>query len=225
MYARIRMHLNEFDGSERGIFLTNTRHAYTGLKKPDGTYFWNAGTYLRQWHPGISLSIRFNAPFLEVTRKGSERGPTLGAVAKGTVYGWARANGGAWDMAFAQRGDAPVAISLDGTAFATTPYVGNQMLDAAPGQTMADVYDAVIHLKRLEDWHQTARAVQIYTEEFRNEVMRRLPLVYPGEELDNLIKSEGLSSLQELVEGIATEPPEAPLEEAQALPPVPQSSR
>ena len=80
MYARIVMHLADFDGSAKGIFLTNTRHAYTGLKKSDGGYFWNATTYFTQWRPGRAYSIRFNAPFLEVKKTGEEKGPTLGPM-------------------------------------------------------------------------------------------------------------------------------------------------
>lgn len=218
MYARIKMHLKEFDGSARGIFLTNTRHVYTGLKKPDGGYFWNAGTYFRQWHPGHSVSIRFNAPFLEVKNAGSERGPTIGSMASGTVYGWTRADDGAWDAAFAANGNAPVAISFDGSSFGSAAYVGNQMLSAAPGQTMADVYDGIIHLKRLEEWQSSAQNGDMYTPAFKRELARRLPIIYSPDELQKRMKDEGVTTTKALIDKIAAAEPATPLPQAQGLP-------
>jgi hypothetical protein len=220
LYARILMHLDGFESGHKGIFLTNTRHAYTGLKRKDGSFFWNAATYFRQRHPGKTRSIRFNAPFLEVKDAGSEKGPTLGSISRGAVFGWTRADGGAWDAAFARRGNKAVALPLAGTVFGAAPYVGNQMLTAAPGQTLADVYDAVIHLKRLEDWRQSARETRLYTPTFRREVMRRLKLMYPGEELNGVLKGAGVATVEAYVALIAGRQDEAPLGSAQALPPV-----
>ncbi|MEE2692906.1 MAG: hypothetical protein VX640_15335 [Pseudomonadota bacterium] len=220
MYARVLMHLSGFDGSARGVFLTNTRHAYTGLKKSDGGYFWNATTYFRQWHPGRVYSIRVNAPFLEVKKAGDEKGPTLGSMAAGVVYGWTRADGGAWDAAFAANGDRPVALSFAETSFGSAPYVGNSMLSAAPGQTMADVNDAVIHLRRLEDWRQTAKNGAMYTPAFRKELKRRLPFAHPGEELAKAMEAEGAKTVDAFIDAIAAPEPEAPLAPAQTLPPL-----
>lgn len=218
MYARIKMHLKEFDGSERGVFLTNTRHAYNGIKKADGSFFWNAGTYFRQWHPGHSISLRINAPFLEVKAAGTEKGPTLGSMATGTVYGWTRADSGAWDAAFAANGDAAVAIAFDGSSFGQATYVGNHMLTAAPGQTMSDAYDGVIHLKRLEGWHKSGLNGDFYTPAFKRELARRLPIIYPGDQLQKRIKDEGVATTSALIEKIAAPAPAVPLPESQALP-------
>lgn len=220
LYARILMHLDGFESGRKGIFLTNTRHAYTGLKRKDGSLFWNAGTYFRQRHPGKTRSVRFNAPFLEVKAAGSEKGPTLGSIAQGTQYGWTRADGGAWDAAFAKRGDKPVALSLSATAFGSAPYVGNQMLTAAAGQTLADVYDGVIHLKRIEDWRQSARETRLYTPAFRREVARRLRIVHPGAKLDQVLKDSGVATLAAYVALIAAPQAEAPLGPARALAPL-----
>lgn len=220
LYARILMHLDGFESGRKGIFLTNTRHAYTGLKRKDGNFFWNAGTYFRQRHPGKTRSIRFNAPFLEVKDAGSEKGPTLGSISKGAVYGWTRADGGAWDAAFALRGDKAVALPLVGTVFGTAPYLGNQMLSAAPGQTLADVYDAVIHLRRLEDWRQSARETRLYTPAFRREVARRLKLKHVESELDGVLKEAGVATVEAYVGLVGSRQDEVPLGPAQTLQPL-----
>ncbi len=220
MYARALMHLGGFDGSAKGIFLTNTRHAYTGLKNAEDGYFWNAATYFSQWHPGRAYSIRFNAPFLEVKKAGEEKGPTVGSMAAGVVYGWTRADGGAWDAAFAANGGGEVAVAFEKTSFGAAPYVGNTMLSAAPGQTMADVNDAVIHLKPLESWRQTATNGAMYTPAFREELKRRLPFAYPGDELAKAMAREGAKTVDDFIDKIAAAEPEAPLAQAQALPPL-----
>ena len=44
------------------------------------------------------------------------------------------------------------------------------MLDAAPGQTMYDAYDALIFLAPVETCRQTAMVDFLYTEEFKHEL-------------------------------------------------------
>ena len=48
MYANIKRNLDDFRSGRLGIFLTNTRHAYTGVRRSDGRYYWNCGTFFRQ---------------------------------------------------------------------------------------------------------------------------------------------------------------------------------
>ena len=74
MYAVIYRGLNQLSGKRRRIFLTYTRHAYNDLHRADGNLFWNTATYFRQWHPGHSVSIRFNGPYLNIERQTTDTG-------------------------------------------------------------------------------------------------------------------------------------------------------
>ena len=65
MYAMIRSTLGS---GGKGIFLTNTRHAYQAIRHADGTLYWNATTYFHERDPGRAYSIRFHAPQLVIER-------------------------------------------------------------------------------------------------------------------------------------------------------------
>tara|TARA_R110000868_G_scaffold19664_2_gene84457 strand:+ start:4036 stop:5247 length:1212 start_codon:yes stop_codon:yes gene_type:complete len=218
MYAVIYRALDRLSGDRRGMFLTNTRHAYNGLHRSDGSLIWNTATYFRQWHPGHSLSIRFNGPLLYVEQRSddSDRGATAEGL-ENIQYSWVRADQGQWDRVFAQAGDRSVAISLTGTAFGEAPYAGNSMLSAAPGQTMADVYDAVIHLGPVTGWQNAADYADIYTPEFRREVARRYRAAYSPDDLAAFLDSENLADLDALTDELANGRPVRPLPQALAV--------
>jgi hypothetical protein len=217
MYAMIRSTL----GSEgKGIFLTNTRHAYQAIRHADGSLYWNATTYFHEREPGRAYSIRFHAPQLVIERlREDTTGTRTTAGMERIDYHWDRIDGGAWDRAFRDHGE-PVAVPLEGTAFGEAPYVGNHMLDVAPGQTMADAYDAVIFLAPLEDLHQTAITGAIYTAEFRAELARRLTFLYSEEDLATFIGESGAPDLAGAIERAYADRPQEPLPQSRELPPL-----
>ena len=217
MYAMIRSTLGSGD---KGIFLTNTRHAYQAIRHADGSLYWNATTYFHEREPGRAYSIHFHAPQLVIERAREDTTATRTTQGLERVdYHWDRMEEGAWDRAFRDYGEA-VAVPLEGTAFGEAPYVGNHMLDVAPGQTMADAYDAVIFLAPLEDLHQTAFVGSIYTPEFRLELARRLSLLYSAEDLAGFIAESGASDLAGAIERTYADRPQEPLPQSRDLPPL-----
>jgi hypothetical protein len=218
MYTMIRSTLEESGG--KGIFLTNTRHAYQAVRHADGSLYWNATTYFHEREPGRAVSIRFHAPQLVIERVREDTSAVRTTEGLDRIdYRWDRMEGGAWDRAFRDNGNHPVAISLDGTTFGRAPYVGNHMLDVAPGTTMADAYDAVIFLAPLEELRQTALVGELYTPEFRFELARRLRLLYPEEALARMIAESGAADLEGYVESAYAGCPEEPLPQSRDLPP------
>lgn len=219
MFAMIDGTLDRSGG--KGIFLTNTRHAYEAIRHADGSLYWNATTYFHEREPGRAVSIRFHAPQLFIDRVRTDSiGPTTTQGLERIAYHWGRMEDGAWDRAFAANGNVPVAVPLAGTAFGRAPYVGNHMLDVAPDQTMADAYDAVIFLAPMEDLHQTALTDAIYTPEFRVELARRLRLLYPPEDLAKRIRESGGNDLADYVERSYVARPAEPLPQSRSLPPL-----
>ncbi|HET6361488.1 MAG TPA: hypothetical protein VFH11_05465 [Gemmatimonadota bacterium] len=217
MYSMIRSTLAS---GGRGIFLTNTRHAYQAIRDADGSLYWNATTYFHEREPGRAYSIRFHAPQLVIERVREDTTGTRTTQGMERMdYRWERMEEGAWDRAYRDYGEA-VAIPLEGTAFGEAPYVGNHMLDVAPGQTMADAYDAVIFLAPLEDLHQTAFVGSIYTPEFRDELARRLMLLYSEEDLAAFIAESGASDLAGAIERAYVDRPQEPLPQSRDLPPL-----
>ena len=217
MYAMIRSSLGS-DG--KGIFLTNTRHAYQAIRHADGSLYWNATTYFHEREPGRAYSIRFHAPQLVIERMREDTARTRTTQGLERIdYRWDRMEGGAWDRAFREYGE-PVAVPLEGTAFGEAPYVGNHMLDVAPGQTMADAYDAVIFLAPLEALHQTALLGSLYTPAFRVELARRLTLLHTEEDLAAMIAESGAADLAAYVESAYADRPQEPLPQSRDLPPL-----
>ena len=215
MYAMIRSTLGA-DG--KGIFLTNTRHAYQAIRHADGSLYWNATTYFHEREPGRAYSIRFHAPQLVIERVRDDTTGTRTTQGLERIdYRWDRMEGGAWDRAFRDYGEA-VAVPLEGTAFGEAPYIGNHMLDVVPGQTMADAYDAVIFLAPLEELHQTARVGSIYTPEFRLELARRLRLLHSEEDLAAMVAESGASDLAGYIERTYVDRPQEALPQSRDLP-------
>lgn len=221
MYRVILEEMQGFEAGLKGIFLTNTRHAYKDVRRADGTPFWNAGTFFHRWHPGKTWSLRIhNAQlFIEAELPAGEGVATTEGLGR-YRYRWGRMADGLWDAAFAALGDRPLAIPLAGNAFGRTPYAGNHMHQTAPGQTMADAYDALIFLAPLDTYHQTALVGEIYTEEFRQEAARRFALLFPGEAGEAQLSAEGAATVEELLSAMAQGAPREPLSVVQDLGPI-----
>jgi hypothetical protein len=212
MYRVILYGLDGFRSGRKGVFLTNTRHAYTGVRRTSGEFFWNTGTLFRQRHPGRTCSIRIHNVALAIERAVPD--PNVPRTAQGlesVQYHWARVDGGRWDRAFAARGNAPVAVPLLGTTFGRAPYLGNHQLEAAPDQTMADAYDALVFLAPLERLRQAAALPGLYAPDFLPELARRYRLMRTEDELAAEMGEQGVQTLEELVARTFVEWPESPV--------------
>jgi hypothetical protein len=207
MYLTIREKLDHFKSAKKGIFLTNTRHAYKHLKNAEGKLHWNTATFFTEWDPGKTLSIRFHNVVLSIqpAKKKAEQRTAQGL--EEFDYKWVRVDNGAWDDAFEKAGSRPVAISLNGNLFGRAPYIGNLMLNAFPGQTMADVYDALIFLRPLEELHLSAQFNFIFTPEFKTELKRRI-LLMESSHLEAFLKENGCKDIDELIALIAAGEPQ-----------------
>jgi hypothetical protein len=212
MYRLILDELDDFRSGQKGVFLTNTRHAYTGVRKASGDLFWNTGTLFRQRHPGKTCSIRIHNVTLAIERAIPDPGvPRTAQGLEDVQYHWARVDGGRWDRAFAARENAPVAVPLLGTSFGRAPYLGNHQLEAAPGQTMADAYDALVFLAPLERLRQSAALPGLYAPDFLPELARRYRLMRTEDELASEMSEQAANTLEELVARTFVEWPESPV--------------
>ena len=110
MYQTILKHMHYFNSGKKGIFMTNTRHAYKCIRNKDGQPFWNAGTFFHEWHPGKTYALRFHNMILHITalREAGENASTEGMDQ--LEYTWARMDNGEWDKAFARNSNAPLAL-------------------------------------------------------------------------------------------------------------------
>ena len=221
MYRVIVDEMAGFDGAHKGIFLTNTRHAYKGIRDQQGRLYWNVGTFLHQRHPGKTYSIRFHnmALSIESERPRDEAVPETTSGMERVVFNWIRMGDGLWDSAFETMGNEPMAFSLEENVFGAHPYVGNLMLNVAPGQTMSDANDAIIFLAPLEDLHNTATSSNIYTPEFKRELARRYGILYTQPQLASLMEEAGVTTLEALVDSDCAPRPRRPIPQAQSLPP------
>ncbi len=209
MYNTILKYMDEFRSNKKGIFLTNTRHAYKCIKKEDSQIYWNTGTFFYQWHPGRTYSVRFHNMILniEATKKDTKNSSTEGLDR--LVYSWVRMGNGLWDKVFAKNGNKPVAIPFKDNIFGQHPYIGNHMTNALPGQTMYDSYDALIFLKPLEETKFSAHTNFFYTNAFKKEVEHRVRVIHEHD-LDKFLKENNVSSVSEYIEKLAKYVPEKP---------------
>jgi len=209
MYRTILKNMDYFQSGLKGIFMTNTRHAYKCIRDKDGAPYWNAGTFFHEWHPGKTYALRFHNVILNIT---ASKDPGENASTEGMdrmVYSWARMDDGAWDEAFARNDNRPVAIPLKGNLFGRHPYMGNHMTNVKAGQSMSDAFDAVIFLKPLEETTFSAETDFFMTEAFKKEVARRVR-VMNGHRLEEFLKEQGCETVEEYVEKLCVYVPERP---------------
>lgn len=212
MYRIIKSYLDDFSSGEKGIFLTNTRHAYKGIKNSEGDYYLNCGTFFNLRNPGKTFSIRIHNINLSLKRK-KEINPETVRTTEGlekVVVEWVRMEDGLWATAFSKTGNQPAAFDLEGTPFGRAEYTGNHMLDAAPGQTIQDAYDGLIFLVPLEKTRKTAMVEFIYTDNFKRELKRRLKLLYTKTQINRLLEEYGCKSIDEYIDRRFVYKPEEP---------------
>ncbi|MBI3412291.1 MAG: hypothetical protein HY040_28565 [Planctomycetes bacterium] len=222
MYHTILGELDQFRANKKGILLTNTRHAYKGIKRKDGQYFWNTGTFFAQWHPGKAHSIRLHNMTLSIQALKSpnpKKGKTLEGMER-IDFKFVRMAQGLWDSAYRAHGDRPVAIPLAGNAFGQEAYIGNHQLDAMPSQKIQDAYDALIFLAPIEKLRQTALVDFIYTPAFKEELKRRYRLQQTEAQLAQLYKQNGVDNLDALIAKTLVASPERPQTQAKTAGPI-----
>jgi hypothetical protein len=221
MYEVILDELDHFRSGRKGIFLTNTRHAYKGIRDSQNRLYWNCGTYFHERHPGKSYALRCHHLVLFIERP-AEKAAAKAATAEGMerfAYRWARPGRGRWDEAWQRLGNKPTAVPLVGNVFGREPYVGNHMSDVARGQTFADAYDAVLFLARLEQLRQTAVVGEIYTPGFKSELARRYGVLLTSAQLAARLQEAGAKTVQELIDKEFVSRPERSLPQLEGLEP------
>jgi len=209
MYKRIMSYMNDFENGEKGIFITNTRHAYKCIKNEKEQPYWNAGTFFYRWHPGKTYSVRFHNMIMKIESVDNDAVNISSAGLERLVYKWVRIDEGLWDKAFAQNGNKPVAVPLKNNEFGNHPYIGNHMADVLPGQTMYDAYDALIFLKPLEETKFSAHTKFYYTDEFKKELEHRIRVIQ-GHNLDSFLQQNGFDDISEYVDKLSEYVPEMP---------------
>lgn len=210
MYKIILSYLDNFKSGNKGIFLTNTRHAYKGIKNRDNKYYWNCGTFFYLQNPGKTYSVHFhniNLSF-EGKKEVDSKTPRTSQGLENVIVKWVRMENGLWDSAFESFGNTPIAFDLKDTSFGRTAYIGNHMLNAAFGQTMYDAYDALIFVAPVEKLHRTAMVEFIYTDEFKYELERRSKILYSKDQIDEILSNNGLKSLGEFINNNSKYQPE-----------------
>ena len=205
MYKTITLEMNNFENEKKGIFLTNTRHAYKGIKNKKNELYWNCGTFFHQCRPGKTYSVRFHNVYLFL-----EKNETV-------TFIWDRIGSGIWDSAFEVFGNKPIAIPLKNNVFGVESYIGNHMLNIAPNQTLYDAYDALIFLGPVEKMHKTALVDFIYTNEFKKEIERRYRILYTEEQIKKEFNDYGVNDLKELIEKMFVAEPQILLPQSKLI--------
>ena len=208
MYKIIMNYMKNFNSGEKGLFLTNTRHAYKGIRTKNGELYWNTGTFFHQWHKGKTYAVRFHNMNLFIESEKDVKSTTMQGLDR-IVYKWVRMDEGMWDKAFAMNGNTPVAVPFKGNIFGGYPYIGNHMLNALEGQTMYDAYDALIFLKPLEETKFSAEIDFIYTPEFKSELEKRIKIIQ-GDALEDFLKTNNYKDIKEYIDDICKYVPERP---------------
>ncbi len=208
MYKTITTQMKNFNNGKKGIFLTNSRHAYKSIKNESNELYWNSGTFFYKWNPGKTYSVRFHNVYLFFEKEET------------VAIKWDRIADGAWDSAFKEVGSIPIAITLKNNVFGKETYIGNHMLDVFPNQTMYDAYDAIIFLGPLEKMHKTAKVDFIYTKKFKKELERRYKILFTKNEIRKEIENYNVKDLAELIDKIHVAEAKKLLPQARSIGPI-----
>lgn len=209
MYNRVMQYMGNFENGKKGIFITNTRHAYKCIRNEKGQPYWNAGTFFYSWHPGKTYSVRFHNMIMKIEAVDDKAENISSAGLERLAYSWVRMDGGLWDKAFARNGNKPVAVPFKDNIFGEHPYIGNHMTDVLPGQTMYDAFDALIFLKPLEETRLSAHTKFYYTDEFKKELEHRIGVIQ-GHNLDSFLEQNGFDTVEEYINKLSEYVPEMP---------------
>ncbi len=210
MYRIISKYMDDFCSGKKGIFLTNTRHAYKGIKDSDNNFYLDCGTFFCLNDPGKTYSVRFHNInlYFEDIKEIDKNTPETTEGLENMVVRWVRMEKGLWDSAFAILGNRPVAIDINDTPFGKAEYIGNHMLNSASGQTMQDAYDALIFLAPVDKMHQTAMVGHMYTNNYKKELERRAKFLYTEDQIKEILAAYGFDSLRSFIDSFFSEKPE-----------------
>ena len=78
MYTAILSASDDFRKG-KGLFLTNTRHAYPRLRDRTGRPMWNTAAFFHEWNPGRTMSLRVHNLTLRVEAAREGTGPRTAA--------------------------------------------------------------------------------------------------------------------------------------------------
>lgn len=209
LYQVILESMAKFKQAKKGVFLTNTRHAYKGIKNKQGKLIWNCATFFTQRHPGKTYSVRIHNVNLNIYKKLKTEAQTTQGLDQ-VKYRWIRMENGLWDAAFEANGEQPVAISLKNNVFGNAAYTGNHSLIAQAGQNMYNAYDALVMLAPLEKLHFAAKVGAVYTPEFQKEMIRRLKILNTPAQIKALLRENKVNSLENFVKELSKDSPIRP---------------
>lgn len=198
MYRVIVKKMDYFKSSKKGIFLSNTRHIYKNITDLKGFPYWNCGTFFYNWHPDKTYAIRIHNAMLSFESENKKKKSVTAQGLDNVKYRWISLGNGIWDEAFELNQNHPVAIPLKDNHFGNAQYVGNHMLDADKNQTMYDAFDALIFLAPLNKLHFSAKMDFFYTNEFKQELKRRIKIIY-GENLETFLKDNGATTIDDFI--------------------------
>lgn len=201
MYQIIIKQMDYFKSGEKGIYLSNTRHIYKNITHSDGFLYWNCGTFFYHWHPGKTYSVRIHNVMLSLESGNKENKSTTAEGLDNLTYSWIKLENGIWDQAFELNQNHPVAIPLKDNPFGKAKYVGNYMLNAGKNQIMYDAYDALIFLAPLDQLHFSAKMNFFYTDEFKEELKRRIKIIY-GEDTGSFLKDNDVPTIDDYIDTI-----------------------
>jgi len=196
MFSIIEDYLNRFSENRKGIFLTNTRHAYKHIRRSNGSLYWNTGTFFNQRYPEQTYSIRIDNVILHIDRVVENNSNTTSEGLEQYSYEWKLIDDGIWNKAINKNGVYPIAIPLKDNLFGKTGYVGNHMLDSFEGQTMYDAYDAVIFVTSPDKYRLSGTSDLIFTEHFEDELKRRIQILYENN-IESFLNENNANSIDE----------------------------
>ena len=206
LYLNILKGMKNFNEEKKGIFLSNTRHVYKKIRDKNGSLYWNCGTFFYNWHPDKTYSVRIHNVALSIEERRDNINTRSSQGLENFKYVWTKMEGGVWDEAFKLNNNNPIAFSLKDNVFGNSKYVGNHMLNVDSTQTIYDAYDAVIFLAPLDELHFTAKTNFFYTDEFRNELKRRIKVLH-GDNLQSYLSRYNKTSIDDLLEDLVKESP------------------
>ncbi|MBC5993446.1 hypothetical protein [Pontibacter cellulosilyticus] len=219
MYTTILNYLNNFNSGKKGILLTNTRHAYKGLKDKDGRYMQNCADFFTQYKPGKTCSIRIHNAVLRAIPKTEKEMEGVARTQEGLEryhIGWGRVDNGKWDQAFKANGNKPIGFDIKDTPFGQTKFEGNQSQKAHSSMQMQDVNDGIVFLAPLENLRKSATTDIFITDDFVKELERRILILWGKPYVEEQVSKQGLKNTEEYLRALLKPEPVMPLPSAQA---------
>lgn len=166
MADRILLKLRKLAASKgrmpKALVIMNTRHGYGAVKRPDGSWFENTGTYLFR-HLGDRVA---NVMIHGVSRQFTSGGPKQALIAQGK-----------WDATFFVNKDRPVGFDLKGSPFGDDRF--DNLLPLYGHLTYQEVFTGLIFHAPLKDQRVHGNIPAFYDETTKRTLRTRCKL-QPG---------------------------------------------